>query len=285
MNILSVIIVTYNNEHELGDCLRSVIAQMHAGDEIIVVDNNSRDGTKKVLERFAAHISTILCRSNTGFAKGNNIGFRRAQGKYVLLLNPDAVLAKGAMGRMIDYLEHHPEVTVLAPLMCNLDGSPQQSVRRFPDYRILVYELLGLSRLFSRSPIFNRWRIPEFDYGKTQLVEQPMAASLMLRKSFFQHKLFDERFTMFFNDVDLCKRVLDSGGSIMFFPDARVLHARGASTAKVKERMFALHTRGFLQYFEKYSHSRIDGCMLCLSIPALVLNAMLRIFLNILGIK
>lgn len=285
MTTLSIIIVTYNSEKEIGGCLRSVIAQTHDDDEIIVVDNASTDRTVSILKTFGESADVIKCESNTGYARGNNIGFRKARGKYVLLLNPDAVVDAGAIEKMIDYLEYHSEVTVLAPQVCNPDGSPQQSVRHFPDYRILAYELLGFSKLFARSLRFNRWRIPEFDYGRVQEVEQPMAAALMLRRSFFKEQLMDERFVMFFNDVDLCRRVWDGEGKIVFYPDAKVYHVRGASTGKVKERMIPLHTRGFIEYLRKYEGSMWGRVLLELLIPAMILNAMVRVFFNIMGVR
>jgi GT2 family glycosyltransferase len=279
MITLSIIIITYNSEQDIEDCLDSILSQAHAGCEIIVVDNASADCTIKILDRFKERIRIVACEENYGYAKGNNIGFQQAQGKYLLLLNPDTIVPAGALTKMVDYLEMHHDVMILAPLLRNPDGSPQLSVRRFPSFCMLFFELLGLSRLFPRSRMFNSWRIPEFDFSRTQDIEQPMAAALLLRKEFFGTKLMDEHFVMFFNDVDLCRRVWDGGGKIVFYPDAEIFHSRGASTAKVKERMIPLHTRGFLDYLEKYRRSSTDGFLLVLLSPVMILNAMIRIFL------
>jgi GT2 family glycosyltransferase len=279
MIITSIIIVTYNSEREISECLDSVLPQCGAETEIIVVDNGSSDRTMQMLQRYRKSVEIVKSPSNLGFAKGNNIGFRQARGKYVLLLNPDTVVPNGIIAKMADFMELHKEVTILAPLIRNPDGSPQQSVRRFPDYRILFFELLGLARLFPRSRICNRWRIPEFDFSVVQEVAQPMAAALLIRKEWFGRMFMDGRFVMFFNDVDLCKRVWDGGGKIVFYPEATIVHARGASTAKVGERMIPLHTRGFIQYFQKHSCSWFERLLLCLYMPVLVFNTILRIFL------
>jgi GT2 family glycosyltransferase len=275
----SIIIVTYNSERDIAKCLDSVISHAGPGIEIIVVDNGSTDGTMQALELYRESVTILSLASNLGYAKANNIGFTNASGNSILLLNPDTVVQAGALKEMVSYLERHPDIVVLAPLIRNPDGSPQHSVRRFPGFRMLFFELLGLSRLFPRSKAFNSWRIPEFDFSALQEIAQPMAAALLLRRSFFKDVLMDERFVMFFNDVDLCRRVWDGGGKIVFYPDAAVVHRRGASTAKVRERMIPLHTRGFMDYMEKYRRSILDSVLCAFFAPVMILNAMLRIFL------
>lgn len=279
MPTTSIIIVTYNNEKEIPSCLDSVFSQAGPQTEIIVVDNGSTDRTLAALERHRKRVKIVRVPSNPGYAKANNIGFRCVSGEYVFLLNPDTVVGAGAIERMINYLDRHDEVAILAPLIRNMDGSPQPSVRRFPSFRILLFELLGLPRLFPRSTFFNTWRIPEFDFSTQQEVEQPMAAALLLRKRYFGEELMDERFTMFFNDVDLCRRAWQGGGKVLFFPDAEIYHARGASTSRVKEKMIPLHTKGFIRYFRKHGGSGFERSLLSLCIPFLVLNAVVRIFL------
>ncbi|TET18908.1 MAG: hypothetical protein E3J78_05815 [Candidatus Cloacimonadota bacterium] len=176
-------------------------------------------------------------------------------------------------------MEQHKDVTLLAPLVHNPDGTIQQSLRTFPTFRTLFFELSGLSRVFPSSKILNEWRMPDFDYKTIADVDQPMGAALFVRKGFFSDTFIDEQFSMFFNDVDLCKRIKKEGGKILFYPDASIIHERGKSTARVKERMIPLHTKGFIQYFAKHNRSFFDTLLLTFFVPIILLHTMLRVFL------
>lgn len=276
---ISIIIVTYNSEEDIKGCLDSLLTEESTRNEIIVVDNASKDHTLDIIGQYKRRITLVECKENFGYAQANNIGFKKSAGKYVFLLNPDTVVIGGSLRKLFDYMEMNQDVILLAPLVLNPDGSVQSSLRRFPDYRTLFFELIGLSRIFPSSRIFNRWRIPDFNYKEIKDVEQPMGAALFVRKSFFTDEFMDLRFSMFFNDVDLCTRVKEGKGRIVFFSDASVIHSRGKSTARVKEKMIPLHSKGFILYFLKNRKSLLDKIFLYLFLPGIIINTILRILL------
>ncbi|OQX56443.1 MAG: hypothetical protein B5M53_01435 [Candidatus Cloacimonas sp. 4484_209] len=276
---ISIIIVTYNSGEDIENCLNSVLNEKSPTYEIIVIDNASTDNTKEVLKKYEKVLTVVYATYNLGYSRANNIGFRYAKGKYIFLLNPDATLNPGSLKKMFDIIEKNNDVIAVAPLLLNLDGTVQSSIRSFPDYRVLFFELTGLSRIFPASRFFNRWRLPGFRYDKIQDVEQPMASAILLRRSFFKKDFMDESFTMFFNDVDLCYRIKSGGGRILFFPYASVMHIRGKSTGKEREKMIPLHTKGFIRYFVKHRKTLKDKILFLLFLPWLILNTILRIVL------
>ncbi|MCK4584576.1 glycosyltransferase family 2 protein [candidate division WOR-3 bacterium] len=310
---ISIIIVTYNSEEDIKGCLDSLLIEESTKNEIIVVDNASKDKTKEILRNYSGRIRVFYSRKNLGYAQANNIGFKNSSGKYIFLLNPDTEVVSGSLRKMFDYMEMNYSVIILGPLVLNPDKTIQPSLRRFPDFRILFFELTGLSRIFPFSKNINSWRIPDFNYKEIKDVEQPMGAALFLRKSFFTplesqtvcrddktkihpiansrskvpseiltgftDVLLDKKFSMFFNDVDLCARVKEGGGRILFFPGASVIHKRGKSTGKVKEKMIPLHTKGLLRYFVKHRTSLLDRILLLIFLPSIIINAILRVLL------
>ena len=284
----SIVIVTYNSEDDIKACLDSVLSDELVENEVVVVDNASQDGTRNILGQYESKIKVFYNRENQGYSKANNRGFKNAKGKYIFLLNPDTEVEQGSLKKMFDYMEKNIDVVMLGPLILNPDRTIQLSLRRFPDFRILFLELTGLSRIFPGSEIFNRWRMPDFSYKEIRDVEQPIAAALFLRKSFFAsletHRKFptgfmDERFSMFFNDVDLCMRVKKEGGRIVFFPESVVMHKRGRSTEKVKEKMIPFHTKGLLRFFSKHRKGFLDKILLFLFLPWIMMNTVLRLLL------
>jgi len=274
-----IIIVTYNSAEDIKACLDSVLGETGTRKEVIVVDNASCDETVNILHQYSSRIKIIYSTRNLGYAKANNAGFKKANGKYIFLLNPDAIVNYGALGKMFAFMERNKEIIALGPLVLNPDGSIQLSVRRFPDYTILFLELTGLSRIFPSSAIFNRWKMPGFDSTEIQEVEQPMASALLLRKSFFNKEIMDEGFSMFFNDVDLCFRIYKEGGKIVFLPSASVVHKRGRSTGMAKERMIPLHTKGLLRFLWKHRKTLGNRILFFLFLPWVMLNTVTRILL------
>jgi len=276
---ISIIIVTYNSAEDIKACLDSVLGETGTRKEVIVVDNNSSDETVNILHQYSSRIKIIYSTRNLGYAKANNAGFKKANGKYIFLLNPDAIVNYGALGKMFAFMERNKEIIALGPLVLNPDGSIQPSVRRFPNYTILFLELTGLSRIFPSSAIFNRWKMPGFDSSEIQEVEQPMASAFLLRKSFFNKEIMDEGFSMFFNDVDLCFRIYKEGGKIVFLPSASVVHKRGRSTGMAKERMIPLHTKGLLRFLWKHKKCFKDKFLFLLFLPWIMINTIMRILL------
>jgi len=253
---LSIVIVTYQSEKDIGGCLATIPKKEEY--EILVIDNASQDRTTEIVKVKYPWVRLIRNKKNLGYARANNQGIKMSRGKYILLLNPDTQLGEGFCEKMVRFMEENPSVSVLAPKILNPDGSIQHSIREFPDYQILFWEITGLSHLFPQSPVFGRWRIKYFDYGKIQEVSQPMASALLLRRTVFEAiGFFDEKFPIYYNDVDFLKRTRDKGLRVIYYPNAEVIHKRGASTKLFWGRMIFEQHKSLYQYFKKYKKGKI----------------------------
>jgi GT2 family glycosyltransferase len=254
--VVSIIIVTWNSEKYIKPCLLSIFKQKKFGFkdyEIIVIDNNSQDNTTSIIEREFTEILVIKNSENLGYAKANNQGFKTAKGEYILLLNPDTELQDNFFIPILEFMERDLLGGAVAPKIINPDLTVQQSIRSFPDYSILIWEITGLAKVFPQHKIFGRWRMEHFDYNKLSEIDQPMASCLLARKSAVDKiGYFDEKFPMFYNDVDFCFRLKNAGWKIYYFPNSSVLHDRGSSTKRVRAKMiFSMH-KSLYHYFEKY---------------------------------
>lgn len=257
--LLSIIIVNWNVRDYLRDCLHSLMK--HATDtsfEIIVVDNASTDDSVNMVRREFPHVRVIALTSNTGFAAANNRGVEIAQGKYLLFLNPDTEVVQGSLLQLINYFEHNPGVGIVAPCIKNSDGSFQEgSIRRTPTVGSQILVLSKLSRYLKNMKALQRYYAHDFNPNTTQEVEQVMGAALMISCQYFlELGKFDERFFLWFEEVDLCTRVRKGGRSIMFLASAHVIHHGGRSFMQslplVKQRIF---NKSVLLYFKKHNSS------------------------------
>ena len=257
---ISVLIVTWNNQDEIRDCVESVIRNSkNLKNEIIIIDNNSSDKTfsilsKLVYPRIKIHKNMI----NTGYTKAINRAIEWAEGKNIFLLNPDTIVKENCIETLNDFLNKNKEYGACAPLMLNEDGTIQHSLRNFPDYLTMFWEFSLMSYFFPKSQLFGKWKMKYFDYNIDSDVQQPMAAALMIKKDVLEGiKNMDERFEMFFNDVDLCRKVIDTGRKIRFIYSAKVIHAHGASIYKDRIRMIKVWNHDIIEYFKKYHNNVI----------------------------
>lgn len=255
---LSVIIVTWNSENEINACVESVINNSKTlSAELIIIDNNSSDKTFQLINKINySNLQTYKNESNPGYTKAVNQGISYSKGKHILLLNPDAVLTEGSLDIMNKFLADSSEYCASAPLVLNEDGSVQYSVRGFPTYWTMFSEFSLLAYIFPNSKLFGKWKMKYFDYSKDADVWQPMAAVLMIKKSVLNEMSnMDERFVMFFNDVDLCRRIIDKGCKIRLLTGAKVIHEHGTSINKDRIRMIKIWNKDCYQYFEKHHHN------------------------------
>lgn len=280
---LSVVIVTWNSAADIEPCLESI--NFGHEFEIIVVDNASADDTRTKLAQHH-HLKLIQNSSNTGYAHANNQGIEAATGEYVLLLNPDTKIDLGTLDILSDYLDTHPEVGAVAPRLVNRDGSTQKSVRSFPTAGAVIWDTIGISRLRPNSRVFGRWRVRYFDYEKAAEVEQPMASCLMFRRVVLEQLGgLDEHFPIFYNDVDLSKRMSDAGWKTVYLPNAHVVHKRGASTLQVRPKMIWETHRSLFRYLRKHDRSGPFWLKAVVLLPTLELSALIRVLAYRLGHK
>jgi GT2 family glycosyltransferase len=260
MTELSIIIVTWNSEDEITSCVESIkrnTADIRA--ELIIIDNNSSDNTPSVLKRINyPNIQVYLNKENTGYTKAVNQGAGYASGDYIFLLNPDTVLADNTLKQLTDFLKNNNSYGACAPRLVNEDGTVQYSIRHFPDFRDMYFEFTLLSYFFPESSYFGRWKMKCFDYSKDTDVDQPMAAALMIQKNVLEEvNNMDERFFMFFNDVDLCRRIWETGYKIRYLSAPEIVHKKGASIYKDRIKMIKIWDKDCLKYFSKYHQNSL----------------------------
>ncbi len=279
---ISIVIVTWNSQEFIRNCLDSIyLLPDKVRYEIVVIDNGSSDETTKIVREFYPEVNLIENRRNLGYAKANNQGIKKAKGKYILLLNPDTEVSVNSLALMYEFMEKNPQVGALGPKLLNPDRTIQPSCREFPTFITLIWEFSGLSRVFSKSKIFGSWRMGYFAFDRPIEVDQPMGSCLMIRRETLKDiGLFDENFSMFFNDVDLCFRIKRAGWKIYFYPDVQVIHNRGASTRKAKRRMIWLSHLAFYKFFKKHKPGPTNRLLLYLFCIPLFLSALPRMILK-----
>jgi hypothetical protein len=247
---LRIIVVSWNSAEFISDCLASIPEPCRP--QTIVVDNNSGDETASIVKTEFPQVRLIANPTNTGFAHAGNQGIHlslapQLSPRYILLLNPDTRLPAGGIEKLLGDLEAHPEIGVLAPKLVNPDGSPQPSVRRFPTYGNMLREFIGLESAYKMSG---------FDFNAFQEVEQPMASCLLIRREVIEQVgVFDEAFPIFFNDVDLSRRIRDAGWKTAYDPEIEVWHYRAASTELRRTRMIFEMYQALFRYFRKHDRS------------------------------
>ncbi len=198
---------------------------------------------------------------NLGFARGNNLAFAQAQGEWVWLLNPDTEVFENAAQTLVAFLEAHPRAGGVASALIDARaGHFQRSCRTFPTPAALWCEASGLARFFPRSKRFGFYKMGWFSHRTQRRVEQPMASSFLLRRAAIESigTIFDERFPIFFNDVDLCWRLVQQGWEIWYEPAARVLHWGGASTKQRRAAMIAESHSSLEAFYRKWFRGQLS---------------------------
>ncbi|RMG79876.1 MAG: glycosyltransferase [Bacteroidetes bacterium] len=232
---LSVIIVNYNVRYFLEQALLSVrAATQNLAAEVFVVDNNSSDGSVEMVRHQFPEVCLIANKDNPGFARANNQAIRQSQGEYILLLNPDTVVAEDTFEQCVRFMDDHPDAGGLGVKM--VDGAGNflpESKRGFPSPWVAFCKTFGLSALFPRSPLFNRYHLGFLDENKTHEVDVLAGAFMMVRRRTLDKiGLLDETFFMYGEDIDWSYRIQLGGYKNYYFPHTQIIHYKGESTKK-----------------------------------------------------
>ena len=195
------------------------------GHEIVVVDNASVDGSADAVRALSPGVSLLANRTNLGFGRAANQGFRKTSGEYVLVLNPDVTVAAGALQKMVQFMDINRDVGLLLPKLLNADGSVQSSCRTFYTIPVLLLRRTPLGAIFRDTRSVRLHLMADWDHTEVREVDWGLGAAMLLRRSAFgQEAPFDERFFIYFEDVDLCIRLKESGWKVVYFPEAPMIH-------------------------------------------------------------
>ncbi|MCS6990548.1 MAG: glycosyltransferase family 2 protein [Chitinophagales bacterium] len=252
---LSVIIVSYNVRFFLEQALLSVQkAVRNINAEIIVVDNHSVDGTVHMLRQRFPSISLLVNDQNVGFARANNQALKLARGRYILLLNPDTVIEEDTLEKCIMFMEEHPECGAVGVKM--LDGKGNflpESKRGFPTPFVAFCKLTGLSRLFPRSGLFNRYYLGHLSPDQIHEVDVLSGAFMFLRREALEKVgHLDEAFFMYGEDIDLSYRIQKAGYKNFYLPITRIIHYKGESTRRSSLNYVRLFYQAMIVFANKH---------------------------------
>jgi GT2 family glycosyltransferase len=232
---LSVIIVNYNVKYFLEQCLYSVYKSLQGIEsEIIVIDNDSSDGSEAMVRHTFHDVKLIVNDENIGFSKANNIGIKASKGEYILILNPDTIIEENTLRLCIDFMDRHPKAGSLGPKMIDGKGNfLPESKRGLPTPRTAFFKITGIHLLFPKSGLFNRYYMGNLPLNATQEVDVLTGAFFFTRRSVLDRVgLFDEAFFMYGEDIDLSYRIAKSGYSNFYFPETTIIHYKGESTKR-----------------------------------------------------
>jgi GT2 family glycosyltransferase len=253
---ISVIIVNLNTRELLDACLASVERERATLSlEAIVIDNGSTDGSVAMVERTYPQTLLVKNARNEGFARPNNEGLRRAKGRHLLLLNSDTVVRPGAFRRMVDFLESHPDAGACGPRLIYPDGRLQYSAKGFPTLWTHFCDMSGLDRLFPRTVLFGSGELRSFDYDHAGTADHLMAAAFLVRRETYEKVgPLDERFAIYYNDMDWCYRMVQAGWKIWYVPDAVVEHHLGKTVGAVNKRFtfFTMLYNNVMFFYQKH---------------------------------
>ncbi len=235
--ILDVIIITYNSEDVILPCLDSIIKSDSSDSfNIVVVDNNSQDATPRILKnaqkRMPNRITPRFEKTNLGFARACNIGAGLFNSEFILFLNPDTLIEdKTALIKMVDFLRSDEKVAVAGPRILNDFRGIEHTCRRFPSLSRIFLDECRTYKLFPSKKFFRGTRMTDWDHNDTREVAQIIGACFMTKRTIFDELSgFDERFFMYYEEVDYCYRAKQKGYKVYFFSPAAIIHKGGCSS-------------------------------------------------------
>jgi GT2 family glycosyltransferase len=234
---VSIVIVSFNTRELLRECLVTVQREASGVSyEVIVVDNASRDDSAEMVAQAFPWVRLVRSTMNLGFAAANNLAFPPAQGRHIVLLNSDAFLRPGALARAVAYMDADPRVGLAGARLVGRDDSWQPSARQFPSLLNDFLALSGLAAKFPSSRFFGRmdrtWADP---LHAAEVDWTPGAFSIVRRSVLEQVGYFDERFFLYYEEVDLCRRIRSAGHTIWYWPDVVVVHLGGESSKTMNQ--------------------------------------------------
>ncbi len=268
---LSIVIVNYKADRLTKQCVQGIIGHAPGYSyEIIVVDNNLHDGCLELIKekiidspeyKGYSSITLIKSKKNVGFSAGNNLGFAKARGEYILYLNPDTVLFSGALDPLVDYLDKNKDVAVVGPKILNPDRSTQTSCFSFPN--TFFYPLYRRANFLNNFKKIKEWRqwfvMSDFSHNTISDVDWLLGACMLVRRQAINDVgLFDSRFFLFLEDTDWCYRFWEAGWRVVYNPEAWIIHhIERASDERsilksIRKKTAWIHIVSWIKYYKKH---------------------------------
>lgn len=256
-HVVSIVIPTWNKKKMLSECLSSIVGFKNSvKTEIIVVDDASSDDTVEYVKDHFPRVILVENKVNEGYARAVNRGVERSRGNFIFLLNNDIRFVENIIDVLHGFLMEHEDAGAVSPLLVYPDERLQISCRRFPTPAALVLEKLGINRAGS----LRKWKLTEDEHLRGGIVPQPMASALLIRRDCWEAVgPLDERFPIFFNDVDWCYRLYRlSGYRIYLCTDVKAVHHEGATVNTLGTRKKREFYKGLIRFYLKHYPFRAD---------------------------
>ncbi|MCR3759869.1 glycosyltransferase family 2 protein [Clostridium felsineum] len=265
---ISIIIVNYNTEDLLRNCLNSIKETVENVEyEVIVTDNDSKDGSVKMMKNEFPWVKLIESKVNGGFAYANNLAIKQSSGKYIFLLNSDTVLLKDVIEKMIKYMNENKVVGLLGPKLLNRDMTHQTSVSGFPTFKREFYHIYKLKNIL-KIPLLKKvilgmsGKIGSKDVEQYMMnfkkIDQPrevqvlVGAALLVRREVIDKiGMLDERYFMYYEEIDFCYQASKAGFKAVYYPHGEIIHYIGQSSNKIKDITFYERYKSMIKYFRK----------------------------------
>lgn len=282
---LSVIILNYNTKDFLLPCVKGIVEHTPASPplakggikggldyEIIIVDNGSTDDSARYIQQklipLWPRVKLIAAPANRGYAAGNNLGLREAKGKYVIIMNPDIVIWDDSLNRMVQFMEEHLSAGLASPRLLSPDGSLQYFCYRFPNPQVLLYRRTPLGNwAFARRQIA-RYLMADWNHGDNRPVDWVQGSCMIVRrKAIDQAGLMDERFFLYLEDTDWCRRFWQAGWEVWYVADIEIVHYHSRASANEKfyqtvfNKMSWIHLASTWKYFRKWGMGKFIGLL------------------------
>jgi N-acetylglucosaminyl-diphospho-decaprenol L-rhamnosyltransferase len=251
---ISLIIVHYDTRAALERLLRSLREADPAPLRELIVVNNSGDPIEDLLRELPWPARALSPGRNLGYARGVNEGIRAARQDQVLILNPDILVRRGSMEALARCAEEHPRAGIIAPKLLNSDGTLQLSARRFYNWKTLLLRRAPLGPYAARSRTLRDHLMADWDHAETRAVDWVLGAAMLARKRAVSDVgLMDERYFLYFEDVDWCQRMWRHGYEVLYCADATMVHEYARGSAQLRARSIRAHAAGLLRFAEKWS--------------------------------
>jgi GT2 family glycosyltransferase len=253
MNV-DIIIISHNHGKYLNHCLSSIQKSVsNLRFKVILIINNKLDKTSiKVAQKFS-FVNLQINSKPKGFAANINKGVKQTNSPYIFIINPDTVLTKNSLEKMVKFIEKNKKVAICGPKLVFLDGTLQYSARRFPSFKIALIRRTPLRYFFKNSSI-NKFHLGyDLDHNKAQKVDWLLGAVMLIRrKAFDDIGYFDERFFLYCEDIDYCYRAWEKGWEVWYYPEAVVKHHHLAESDRRFLSIYTLyHYHSMVIYFLK----------------------------------
>jgi GT2 family glycosyltransferase len=280
---MAVCIVSYNTCEQLRSCLESVICE--TGKEIMVVDNCSSDGSQEMVK---ASFPTVVLKEleiNIGYGAAADLGIYLSTSPYILLLNSDTILQSGALDRLGDYLDKNPKVGIVGPRLINQNGNLQPSCFPMPSPLQIFFDVSHINQLIHQIPFIKEQNFRTWSHNYNRSVPWVQGAALAIRREAYDAVGgFDKTFYMFYEEVDLCRRMLNAGWETHFSPVTDIIHIGGASTHQIWAKMELQYWASLALFYRKhFSRLQLVEMVLlikCVAVLRLIRDSVLRFLSN-----